>query len=57
MISCMAEQTFVEVTGFGSASTTPARLRAHQAGRYAELAAPSLGAALAVGELGELASQ
>lgn len=27
----MAEQTFVEVTGFGSASTTPDRLRAHLA--------------------------
>jgi len=31
MISCMAEQTFVEVTGFGSADTTPDRLRAHLA--------------------------
>jgi uncharacterized protein len=31
MISCMAEQTFVEVTGFGSASTTPDRLSAHLA--------------------------
>jgi uncharacterized protein YggE len=27
----MAEQTFVEVTGFGSATTTPDRLRAHLA--------------------------
>jgi len=31
MISRMAEQPFVEVTGFGSASTTPDRLRAHLA--------------------------
>jgi uncharacterized protein len=31
MISRMAEQTFVEVTGFGSADTTPDRLRAHLA--------------------------
>ena len=31
MISRMAEQEFVEVTGFGSATTTPDRLRAHLA--------------------------
>lgn len=31
MISRMAEQTFVEVTGFGSADTTPDRLRANLA--------------------------
>jgi uncharacterized protein len=31
MISRMAEQTFVEVTGVGSATTTPDRLRAHLA--------------------------